>query len=234
MEAIGSVDWASIAGRPDWYDPECAAAGMRELAAATSNLAAAVAATRLRGHGILHDHSGAVFPAAAVAAPLLLDIVERGHPAAKNAAVVLLNDALDFEPFSGYTRIDVPSARAVPLCCAIAECVRARRDLLTGYGKEGRSLLERTAEHWCFAIRELVIDDTDTIAFGFLDGTFPDGHHPAELHDAHRIIPLLEVTLEYPLDDGSAEACLRLVGVPPDHVRTNTLLYSAECGARVH
>jgi hypothetical protein len=231
---IESVDWAAIDGRAGWYSPEDAAAGMRDLASATTGLAAAKAASRLAAGGILHGHSGAVFPAAVVAAPLLLDIVEHGHPPAKDAAFGLLDEALDCDPFSGHTRIDTPSAKGVPLCCAMAQHIRARRDLLAGRGKAGRSLLARADEHWRFEIHDLVIDDTDMIAFGVVDGVFPDGRHPVELHDAHRIVPLFEAALEYPLDDGSAEACLRLIGVQPDRVRTGTTLCSAICGARVH
>ncbi|HEX2313963.1 MAG TPA: hypothetical protein VHJ17_09525 [Thermomonospora sp.] len=229
LGAIESVDWAAIAGPADRYSPERVAGGMRDLASATSNLAAAKAASLLAGQGILHEHSGAVLPAAVAAAPLLLDIIEHGHPRARNAALGLLEDSLTYDPLNGYTRID-----AVPLCCAIAGHIRARHDLLTGQGRDGGDLLAKAAEHWRFELRDLVVDDTDMIAFGVLGGVFPGGRHPAELHDAHRIIPLPAVALEYPPEDDSAEACLRLVDVPPDRVRTGAVLYSAVCGARVH
>ncbi|WP_345364034.1 hypothetical protein [Actinoallomurus liliacearum] len=234
LDSINAVDWAAIPGRAGWYSPECAAAGLRDLASATSNLEAAKAASRLAGGGIIHDHSGAVFPAAVVAAPFLLDILEHGRPKAQGAALDLLSCSLTHEPFAGYTRVDTPSVKGVPLCCAIAEQIRARDDALGAQGHGARSLLADTAEHWRFEVRDVAAEYEATAVFGLLGGTFPDGAHAAELHDGRRIIQLAAVTLEIPPNADSDEACLRLIGVPVDRVRAGAVLYPAVCGERVH
>ncbi|WP_329252753.1 hypothetical protein OG417_09475 [Actinoallomurus sp. NBC_01490] len=254
LDAIEAVDWSVVPGRrqPDlrelgvecgpsrqlpytvWYSPERVADGLRDLAGATSNLQAALAASRLRGGGILHDHSGAVFPAAVVAAPILLDIAEHGHPKARAACLSLLRESLELYPLADYTRIDTISADGVPLCCAIAEHVRTRRDALSAQGPGAKSLLAEAAQHWRFQVDDVVIEHGDVAVFGVLHGAFPDGRQPAEVHDAHRDIGLTDVVLEIPPEYDSPEACLRLIDVPADRVRAGAVLYPAVCGERVH
>ncbi|MGW2705459.1 hypothetical protein [Streptomyces sp. NPDC001340] len=234
LAEIDAVNWASIPGHPDWYEPDRAARGLRALAEAANLVQAAKAGSRLGGGGIVHGHSAAVFPAAVVAAPLLLDIAQQGHPAAKDTALGLLDEALSCYPHAGYTRVVAPDGTAVPICCAIAHHLRARADFLVGLGKRGKSLLADAAAHWRFEIRECVADSSDTAAFGTLVGCLPDGVHAAEMHLEGVITVLSELTLEYPPAEGSLEACLRVIARHPGELPPGALLFPAECGDRVH
>ncbi|MGI5401353.1 hypothetical protein ACQEVG_18280 [Streptomyces sp. CA-135486] len=174
-----------------------------------SNLVqAAEAGSQLGGGGIVHGHSAAVFPAAVVATPLLLDIAQRGHPAAQDTALGLLDEALSCYPHTGYTRVAAPDGTAIPICCAIAHHLRDRTDFLVGLGKRGKSLLADAAAHWRFEIRECVADSGDTAAFGILAGCLPDGVHAVEMHLAGAITVLSELTLGYrPRKALSKHAC---------------------------
>ncbi|MFI1768925.1 hypothetical protein ACH41H_43800 [Streptomyces sp. NPDC020800] len=234
LDEIDAVDWDSIPGPPDWYQPDRAARGLRALSEAANLVQAAKAGSQLGGGGIVHDHSAAVFPAAVVAAPLLLDIAQRGHPAARDTAMGLLDQALSSYPHAGYTRVAAPDGTAIPICCAIAHRLRDRTDFLVGLGKRGKSLLADAAAHWRFEIRECVADICDTAAFGILAGYFPDGLQAAEMQFAGAITVLSELTLEYPSADGSPEACLRVFARHPGELPPGALLFPAECGDRVH
>ncbi|MER5961368.1 hypothetical protein [Streptomyces sp. NPDC002057] len=234
MDAIDAVDWGAIRGHPDWYEPARAARGLRALAGATNLVAAADAGSLLGGGGIVHGHSGAVFPAAAVATPLLLDIAQQGHPAARDAALVLIDEALSFHPHAEYTRVTTSYGTAVPICCTIAHQLRARTAFLAGLGKQGRALLADAAEHWRFDIQECVADEEGTAAFGTLAGRFPDGVHAGELHSGGEIVVLDEVALEYAPVDGSPEACLRVRGSRRKELPACAVLLPAQCGERVH
>ncbi|MFI6982960.1 hypothetical protein ACIBSV_30740 [Embleya sp. NPDC050154] len=233
-DAIDAVDWGSIPGHPDWYEPERAARGLRVLSEATNLVRAAEAGSQLGGGGILHGHSAAVFPSAVIATPLLLDIAQRGHPAAKAAALGLLDEALSCTPHAGYTRVVASDGTAVPICCAIAHHLRARADFLVGLGRMGKSLLADAAVHWRFEIRECVADGSDTSAFGILAGCLPDGAHAAEMHLAGAVTVLNELTLEYPPAEGSPEACLRVISRHPGELPPGAVLFPAKCGDRVH
>ncbi|MER8073497.1 hypothetical protein ABTZ59_35235 [Streptomyces sp. NPDC094034] len=234
LEEIKAVDWGSIPGHPDWYEPGRAARGLSALAEAANLVQAAEAGSRLAGGGIVHGHSAAVFPAAVVAAPLLLDIAQQGHPAARDTALNLLDEALSCYPHTGYTRVMAPEGAAVPLCCAIAHHIRARTDFLVGLGKKGKSLLGVAAEHWRFEIRECVTDSGGTAAFGMLAGRLPDGVHAAEMHLAGAVTVLSRLTLEYSPAENSLEACLRVFGRHPGELPPGAMLFPAECGERVH
>ncbi|WPW30463.1 hypothetical protein P6B95_25895 [Streptomyces atratus] len=233
LDEIDAVDWGSIPGHPDWYEPDRAALGLRALSEAVNLVQASEAGSRLGGGGIVHGHSGAVFPAAVVAAPLLLDIAEQGHPAAKDTSLGLLDEALSSYPHAGYTRVVAPDCIAVPICCAIARQLRARTDFLVGLGRRGKSLLADAAAHWCFEIHECVADRGDTVAFGVLEGCLPDGLHAAEMHLAGVITVLSGLTLEYPPAEGSLEACLRVIARDPGELPPGAVLFPAECGERV-
>lgn len=233
-DEIDAVDWTSLPGHPRWYDPDRAARGLRALAEAANPVQAAEAGSQLGGGGIVHGHSAAVFPAAVVAAPLLLDIVERGHPSAGDTALGLLEEALTCYPHDGYTRVAAADGTEVPLCCALAHHVRARTDLLVGRGRRGKSLPAEAATHWRFEIRECVADGGDTVAFGLLAGRFPEGVHAAEAHVAGVLTVLDGVALEYPHQEGSSEACLRVTARDPDELPPGAVLFPAECGERVH
>ncbi|OMI36718.1 hypothetical protein [Streptomyces sparsogenes] len=234
LDAIDGVNWAAVPGHPRWYEPARAARGLRALAEAANLVQAAEAGSLLAGGGIVHGHSGAVFPAAAVAAPLLLDIAQQGHPAARDTALGLLDEALSSYPHAGYTRVNTPDGPAVPICCAIADHLRARAVLLTGLGKRGKTLLADAAEHWRFEIRECVADSGDTAAFGVLAGCLPDGVQAAELHRAGELAVPAGVALEYPPAEGSREACLRVRGRHPDELPPGATLFPSECVLRVH
>ncbi|MFC7818945.1 hypothetical protein ACFUTR_30455 [Streptomyces sp. NPDC057367] len=234
LDAINAVDWGAIPGHPDWYEPARAARGLRALADAANLAEVAEASSLLRDGGIGHGHSAAVFPAAAVATPLLLDIARQGHPAARDAALGLVDEALSSYPHGEYTRVTTSYGTAVPICCTIAHQLRARSALLAELGKRGRALLADAAEHWRFEIRECVADSNDTAAFGALAGCFPSGMHAAELHVGSQIAVLDEVALEYPPVNGSVEACLRVTGWHPADLPPSAVLFPAECGERVH
>ncbi|MEU6666038.1 hypothetical protein [Streptomyces sp. NPDC046727] len=234
LDEIDAVDWGSIPGHPDWYEPGRAACGLSTLAEATNLVQAAESGSRLAGGGIVHGHSAAVFPAAVVATPLLLDIAQQGHPAARDTALGLLAEALSCYPHAGYTRVMAPDGTAVPICCAIAHHLRARTDFLVGLGKRAKSLLAVAAEHWRFEIRECIADSGGTAAFGILAGCLPDGVHAAEMHLAGAITVLSELTLEYPPVEDSLEACLRVFARHPGELPPGAMLLPAECGERVH
>jgi hypothetical protein len=234
LDAIDAVDWGDIPGHPDWYEPARAARGLRALADAANLAEAAEAGSLLGGGGIVHGHSAAVFPAAAVATPLLLDIAQQGHPAAKETALGLVDEALSSYPHAEYRRVTTSYGTAVPICCAIAHHLRARTALLAGLGKRGRALLADAAEHWRFDIRECVADGNDTAAFGALVGLFPGGVEAVELHIGGEITVLDEVAREYPPVDGSLEACLRVTGRRPGELPPGAVLFPARCGERVH
>ncbi|WP_129838702.1 hypothetical protein [Streptomyces sp. RFCAC02] len=230
LDAIDAVDWAAIPGHPDRYLPERAAGGLRALATATNLLQAADAGSRLGGGGIVHGHSAAVFPAAVAATPLLLDIARLGHPAARDTALLLLDDALSFHPHAGYTR----DGAGVPVCCAIAHHLRARAGFLAGLGGRGRSLLAEAAAHWRFEVVECVAEGGDTAAFGTLAGRLPEGVQAAEMLFAGTATPLGGVFLDYPPVQGSPDACLRVTGRHPGELPRGALLLPTECGERVH
>ncbi|WP_237551302.1 MULTISPECIES: hypothetical protein [unclassified Streptomyces] len=234
LSAIDAVDWEAVPGHPDWYDPARAAQGLRMLAGASNLVQAAQAGSLLGGGGIVHGHSAAVFPAAVAAAPLLLDIVQQGHPAARETALGLVDEALSSYPHAHYTRVTTSYGTGIPICCAVAHHVRARRELLASLGKRGRALLDDAAEHWRFEIRECVADGRDTAAFGILESCFPDGVQAVERNVDGELVVLDEVALEYPPTDGVLDACLRVRGRPPRDVPSGAVLYSAECGERVH
>ncbi|MET9953283.1 hypothetical protein ABZ135_17270 [Streptomyces sp. NPDC006339] len=231
---IEAVDWSSLPGHPDRYEPDRAARGLRALAEAATPVQAAEAGSQLGGGGIVHAHSAAVFPAAVTAAPLLLDIVRRGHPAAKATALELLDQAMSYHPHAGYTRVATPGGIAAPLCCAIAHQVRARTASLVELGEKGGSLLDAAAAHWRFEIRECAADGSDTAVYGRLSGRLPDGVRAAEMHVTDDITVLDELTLEYPPAEGSLEACLRVFARHPDELPPGAVLLPAECGHRVH
>lgn len=231
LDVIEAVDWSAVPGPPDWYEPDRVATGLRALAGATNRVQAAEAGSLLGCGGIVHDHGGAVFPAAAAAAPLLLDIAQQGHPVAREAALGLLDEALSFRPRAGYERVRTPYGRSVRICCAIAHHLRARAAFLAGQGRAGKFLLADAAAHWRFDIQECVADGDGTAALGLLAGYLQGGvPHAAELHVDGSTAPLGEVALVYPPVDGSLEACLRIIGRRPRELAAGAMLLPAHCG----
>lgn len=237
LDEIDTVAWDTVPGHPGWYEPDRVARGLRGLAEATNPVQAAEAGSQLGGGGIVHGHSAAVFPAAVIATPLLLDIAQQGHPAARDTALGLIDEALSSCPHDGYTRVAAPGGGAVALCCAIAQHLRDRTGFLVSLGKRGRALLADADAHWRFEVRECVADSGDTVAFGILAGCLPDGVHAAETHLAGAGTALSELSLEYPVHpsaEGSLEACVRVFGRHPGELPSGAVLFPAECGARVH
>lgn len=237
LEAVDAVDWgglpgpAGLNGPDDLYSPARVATGLRALATATGLVPAADAGARLAGGGLVHDHSGTVFPAAVVAAPFLLAVARHGHPEAGATALGLLDDALAFAARDRSTRVATPYAEAVPICCALADHLRGGAGLLAARGREGGQLLADAAAHWRFDVQEVVAEGEGVAAFGALAGRFPDGARAAELHRAGRVTVMERVVLHYPPEpDGGPDACLRLDGVRPDELAPPALLFPARCG----
>ncbi|MFD8471786.1 hypothetical protein ACFV2E_06970 [Streptomyces globisporus] len=182
----------------------------------------------------MHDHSGAVFPAAVTAAPILLAIVRDGHPDDGATALGLLDDALAFAVGDRRTRVATANAEAVPLCCALAGHLRRHAGLLAASGAEGRRLLADAAHHWRFDVQEAVTDgDGDGVAaFGVLAGRFPGGTQPAEPHRAGHVTPLaVQVAPYYPLSSHSPDACLSIDGAQLDDIAPPAVLLPSWCNS---
>ncbi|MGW6722305.1 hypothetical protein [Streptomyces durocortorensis] len=96
LEEIDAVNRGDLPGSLDLYEPDRVATGLRALATATGLVQAAGAGSRLAGGGLVHDHSGAVFPSVVVATPMLLAIVRDGHPDAGATAAVLFPSVCAF------------------------------------------------------------------------------------------------------------------------------------------
>ncbi|MEV7270900.1 hypothetical protein ACIQIG_20470 [Streptomyces bacillaris] len=231
LNAIDAVDWSALPGPALRYEPERVAAGLRALATATGLVQAADAGSLLAGGGLVHDHSGEVFPAAVTAVPLLLAIVRHGHPAAGATALGLLDDALAFATHDASTRVATPYAEAVPICCALADRVRGGAGLLDSSGPEGGRLLADADGHWRFDVEEAVAEGDGALAFGALAGRWPGGGTSvaAELHRPGRAVPLVQAVLHHPPEDGHPDACLRLPGVLPDGLAPPAVLFPARC-----
>lgn len=232
--AIEGVEWHAIPGPVGWYRPDYAASGLQRLASATSAAEVAKASSMLENGGLLHGHSAAVLPAVVAAAPILLNIAECGNPTVRGAALEILDGALSYYPLAGFTRVAARDGGAVPICCAVACCVRAETDALRLMGKDGKGLLAEAAKHWCFEIHDSVPDEADTVAIGEMEGIFPKGSHSAELHTRDAVTRIDCVTRECLSADESLEACLRLVNVRLDESLLNARLYPGECAEREH
>lgn len=230
LDAIEAVNWARIPGPADWYRPDLAAFGLRALATATGLVQAARAGSVLAGGGLVHDHSGGVFPAVVTAAPILLAIARHGHSEAGTTALGLLDDALAFATHDRHTRVATPYAEAVAICCALADRLRGAADLLAASGRGGKWLLAEAAEHWRFDVQESEADGDDAVVLGTLAGRFPaEGPQTVELHLAGRVTPLEQVALHYRPEDGSPDACLHVTGVRPSELAPPAVLLPARC-----
>lgn len=235
-DAIDAVDWSAVPAPPNpRYRPEVIVGSLKELATATTLDQAADAASRLAGGGIVHDHSGMVFPSASWAAPLLLDIVEQGHPHARAAAVGLLDDALCLHPPAGYNRVVTEHGMHVPICCAVARSVRSRRDILLAQGHPGKRVLAEARLHWRFDIEEtLPVSEGVVAAFGVLEGVLPSPPVEGELHSGPSRFRAPAVETEYPPADDTGQACLLLRGVPTEKAVPGSALHPTACGEREH
>ncbi|WP_431944676.1 hypothetical protein [Actinacidiphila sp. bgisy167] len=250
LTEIDAVDWPAIPAPPprprtagaadgppaERPDP---AAGLRALAAARDLDAVTAAVAALISGSLLRAVAGEVLPGAVVAAPFLLDIAERGHPHARESAVVLLDRAMRSAPLAGFGRFRTSAGHDAPLCCAIAELVRARRDALARCGRSGAYLLQASRAHWRFDIREAfgAADEPGVVvALGVLRGGPPPPSSGGELHQAGAVTAVGAVGVECPPVDATRDACLRLSGLPAGAVGegglTGAVLYPAVCGDR--
>ncbi|MDX3098667.1 hypothetical protein PV417_29795 [Streptomyces sp. ME19-03-3] len=250
LTEIDAVDWNAIPaprprpraddarhgardGRPD------PAAALRALAAARDLDAVAAAVAALAGSPLLRGHGGEVLPGAVVAAPFLLDIAERGHPYARESSVVLLDGAMRSAPLAGFSRIRTAAGHDAPLCCAIADIVRDRRDALSACGRSGGYLLTASDAHWRFDIREASRSADaadDVVALGTLGGGPPAPSSGGELHHDGSVTAVGAIGVECPPVDATAGACLRLSGLTAGTVDggglAGAVLYPADGHAR--
>ncbi|MFJ8747459.1 hypothetical protein ACIRL2_50045 [Embleya sp. NPDC127516] len=239
-----TVDWAAIPtpfgptarlggadghARYELLDP---AQGLRALASATNLSQAAEAASHLSNSTLPHSHMSAVFPAAVVAAPFLPDIAEHGRPQARQAAVTLLREMTCSTPIPGFDRVRTAAGHHAPLCCAVAEVVRGRREVLVALGRSGGDLLGSAAAHWRFDVCEAVAAEGGTVAFGILDGVLPAEPPRGELHLAGVRVSITSVVVEYPPVEECGDACVRLVGAPIGESVDGGVVRPAECGER--
>ncbi|WP_304454795.1 hypothetical protein [Nocardiopsis sp. YSL2] len=225
LDAIEAIDWRSVPGPADYYRPEAAREGLHDLARARGHTEAASAASRLAGGGVIHDHSGTVFPAAVPAAPLLLQIAQERTGATQVAALELVENALNFRPWPGFVR----TRRGVRLCCAIAHHLHARAPALDQLRAGGRSLLTTARNHWRMDIEETCAEGTDTLVFGTVTGSLAEFPQAAELH-TDRGTTHVSTMLEYPVTDEHGQICVRLVGSELARLHTGATVYSASCG----
>jgi hypothetical protein len=219
-----AVDWSALPGPPGVYRPELVEPNLRALESARGSVEAARAASGLADGGLLHDHSGVVLPAAAAAAPRLAAVVADGHPAARAAAVRLLDAALQFWPADGFGRLATADGHLLPLCSLLAREVRhAHRQLGSAAGFRPE-LVCAAAEHWVFHVQEAVADNNDTIAWGVLDGTAAEHTpQPVERHGpAGRIADAVAL-----VETGDG---VRVRDCPPEALPSGSVLVPADCG----
>ncbi|MFD5191732.1 hypothetical protein ACFWMU_26920 [Streptomyces sp. NPDC058357] len=246
-DGMDAVDWASIptprsrvprAGRgaPEWCDLPSPREGLAALAAARSLPQVAAASSSLTSSAVLWGHMGAVFPAAVVAAPFLLDIAERQDCApARGAALALLGDMMDSLPFAGFDRFTAPDGHRAPLCCAVAGLVRERRASISALGESGVSLVRNSDEHWRFDVRDAAVQGNGALVLGVLGGRIPTPPPEGEIHHAGGVARAASIALACPVDDGTGEACLRLGGMSASELCTvGAVIHPARCGDEVH
>jgi len=237
LDAIDAVNWSAIPNptghRHD--DPSRVAQALRLLAVSTTANETGDAAATLAGSGFVWGHAAMVFPAAYAATPILLDLVEHGHrPRIKSAAIGLLSDALSCVPAAGHNRVDTPSGANVPLCCAIAERIRARSSALVGYGIYGKQLLAEAELHWRLIIDETEqIPDGDLIAVATLEGAPAQTPVEAELHTPSIEQPGPTVWINTLVADASGSAYIEL-SQPCPQPAPGSALYPSDCAHREH
>ncbi|MEU1619016.1 hypothetical protein ABZ479_17180 [Streptomyces sp. NPDC005722] len=235
LTEIDAVNWNAIPTPRPRPRTEDARDGLRALAAARDLDSVASAVAALTSSSLLRGRTGEVLPGAVVAAPFLLDIAEHGHPHARESAVVLLDRAMRSAPLAEFSRFRTAAGHDAPLCCAIAELVRARGDSLAEYGRSGKYLLKASDAHWRFDIREASgTSGGDVVALGTLQGGLPAPSATGELHHDGSVTEVAAVGVECPRVDATEDACLRLsglsTGAADDGGLTGAVLYPAACG----
>ncbi|MEU6493893.1 hypothetical protein [Streptomyces sp. NPDC046984] len=237
LDAVDAVNWSAIPN-PTAHpsdDPERVAHALRRLAVSTTANETGDAASLLAGGGFVCSHAGMVFPAAYAATPVLLDLVEHGRRSRiKAAALGLLFDALCSLPPVGHNRVDTPHGADVPLCCAIARCIRGRHTVLRAHGRFGRQLLAEAELHWQLTIEETELQPDGTLtAIAVLEGTPLPPPTEAELHVPPFVQRAATVCVEALTADSSGAACIQLRQTPI-RITPGSTLYAAECGRREH
>ena len=203
-------------------------ATVSEVSHARGRMDAASAASLLAGGGIIHDHSGTVLPAAVPAAPILLQIAEKGCSGVQEAALELIVNALDFRPWPGFVR----TRDQVRLCCAIADHVHARAPALARFGDRSRRLLRAAREHWRVNVEEIYTEGTDTLVFGTMAGSLPVVPQAAELHVGGSVAGVSTLAMEYPAVEDHAQVCVRLTSTKLSKTHSGARLYNASCGGQ--
>ncbi|GAA2819996.1 hypothetical protein [Streptomyces showdoensis] len=232
FESIAAIDWSSFP-RP-WrpHPPRDVAAQLQALAEAATLNQAAGAMTALLDSALIDDLEREVQPAAVAAAPVLLDIIERGHPRARSAAIDLLWEILGLPPASEFSRVDATQTAGFRLCCAIADHIRDRQSMLRGHGPSGQELLRATDRHWWFTVEEVVAaDGKDVTVFGTLTGRLPKRSCEAELHSGRTIVAVPAAEAEYGGADEDGAAFLRLSGTARSAVAPGAVLRPTDCAA---
>ncbi|WP_392972000.1 hypothetical protein [Streptomyces sp. LN245] len=237
LDAIHDVDWSAIPNPTGdhWDDPEGVAHALRMLTVSTTANETGDAAANLAGRGFVCGHAAMVFPAAYAATPILLDLVANGRrPRIKDAAVGLLSDALGFLPPADHNRVDTDYGADIPLCCAIAQHIRGRRDLLLAHGRSGKRLVSEAEQHWRLTIEEAECrPDGSQTALAFLDGTPFATPTEAEVHTPAAVLSASNVWIDALAADTSGAAAVHF-GAAPLEFLPGCTLYPAECGLREH
>ncbi|TDB76905.1 hypothetical protein E1264_37890 [Actinomadura sp. KC216] len=234
LDAIDAVDWSAIPNPTghEWDDPEYVAHALRLLTISTTAHQTGDATAHLAGRGFINGHAGTLFPAAYAATPILLELVEHGQrPRIKDAALGLLFDALNFDPFAGHDRVNTPYDTDVPLCCAIARQIRSRQRALLAYGNEGKWLLADAGLHWRLTIEETEPQSDGILsALAVLEGAPFHTPTEAELHTPLFPQPASTVRIDTLTADASGAAFIQLSQTPSVTMSTGSALYPAECG----
>jgi hypothetical protein len=220
-DAIETTDWAAIPGFAKFYNPDAIAPALRDLASATNPVRAAEAAGSLASGGLLHEHSGGTHPAVVAAAPILLEIIEHAHPAARPAALGLLEDAILYDPYWEYTTVATADGPDIPLCCAVAATVRSRRPLLAGLGRPGKQVLTVADQHWRFTVHEAVDGPGafTALALGSLEGEPVLPARPCDLRCPGQPATRLSavITAADPVPDADGRTYLVITGLEPQY-----------------
>lgn len=237
LDAIDAVDWSALPNPTGdhWDDPRGVADALRRLAVSTTANETGDAAASLAGRGFVCGHAAMVFPAAHAATPILLDLVASGRrPRIKDVAVGLLSDALGCDPPAGHSRVDTDYGAGIPLCCAIAQRIRDRRDVLLAHGRGGKRLLGETEPHWRLTIEEAECrPDGGRTALALLDGAPFATPAEAEVHTPEGVLSDANVWVDALTVDTSGAAAVQLRATPAE-LLPGSVLYPAECGLREH
>jgi hypothetical protein len=231
LEAIDRTDWHAMPGSDGLFVPEQIAPALRSLASASSEDEAFTAVRPLANGGLRHDHSGILHPAAVVAAPILLDLLEFGPDALLTAIAALLRSLLrDSGPWGDAPYVSDSTGEKQLLCCAIADTVRTRSEMLTQRGECGASIVAAANSHWSFTVAEVSQTERpgNLLALGHLIGAPDQKYAPCELRRPNTPVRTLpaRVNILYPPTGHTGEALLRFHDIQPDDLQIGDILAS--------